>query len=93
MPAPTLFNQALEFGEAFERHTDRKFHLAVYQRFDDLITEKGRIHTNLNDGMRHDRSHRINTRQNEGLSSIRVMHIARPVEKIDDLTGLRQGAE
>ena len=93
MPAPTLFDHALQFRKTLKRNAEGELDLTIHQRFDNLVAEKRAIHANLDHGLGRHRPDGVNTGQNKGFGPIGIMDIAGAVQKINDLAGLGQGAE
>jgi hypothetical protein len=88
-----LFHHPLEFDEALKGNADREFDALAGQGPDDRIAEEVAVHADFDEGLRQDGPHRLDTGQDERLGSLRVMHITRAKEEIEDLSGLGDRAE
>ncbi len=92
-PAPALLDELLELDEALEGHREGELDARGLQGRDHGLTEEGAIEAHLQLGVGANRPGVGHAGGDEGLGAAGVMHIARPVQDVEDLAGLRQGAE
>jgi hypothetical protein len=88
-----LLDHPLEFCEPLKGNAEGKLDAPLFQSRNNLITEKGAIHSHLDLDRWQDGLDGIETGQDKGFSPIRVVDVPGTVEEIKHLQRLSYGAE
>ena len=92
-PEAALLDGLLELGKALERHGNREIDAELVQRCADGVTEEGAVHSHLNVHTGQSLSDFVDTGEDEFAGSMRIVNVAGPEEKVENLAGLCDGTE